>query len=87
MLNQFSRGIGETKVFAISGFLATATTIGFNILFLVGLKWGLAGYLLSTILSNTVCIIYVCVAVGIKKYIYLNNLHPKRIYIKGKGEK
>ncbi|WP_075109646.1 oligosaccharide flippase family protein [Bittarella massiliensis (ex Durand et al. 2017)] len=77
MLNQFSRGIGETKVFAISGFLATATTIGFNILFLVGLKWGLAGYLLSTILSNTVCIIYVCVAVGIKKYIYLNKKLPK----------
>lgn len=55
---QFVRSSGLVRLFAADGFLATATTIGFNLLFLVVFKWGSNGYILSIIASNAVSILF-----------------------------
>lgn len=59
MISHFSRGMGKTKVFAISGVLHTFLQIGLNILFLLFFKLGVWGYLGSSIMANVVCIIYI----------------------------
>lgn len=48
----FVRGIEKVRLYAISGMLQTAFTVGLNLFFLLGLKMGLKGYLLSYIIAN-----------------------------------
>ena len=48
----FCRGIGKTKLFAISGVFQTLIHISLNLFFLLVLKIGLVGYLLASILCN-----------------------------------
>ena len=49
---QFVRSQGHVKLFAFDGILNTLLTIGFNILFLVGLNMHVTGYLMSTVLAD-----------------------------------
>lgn len=49
---QYLCAIGRTKLFAGQGILNTALVIGFNILFLPVLDFGVTGYILSTILAD-----------------------------------
>ncbi|MBE6768264.1 MAG: hypothetical protein E7549_05055 [Ruminococcaceae bacterium] len=57
---QFTRGIGKTKLFALSGVLHTVLQIGFNILFLLPpLSWGITGYLWASLLANAVTVMIV----------------------------
>jgi len=49
---QFVRAIGLVRLFVLDGFVSTATTIGFNILFLSAFRWGVQGYVLATVASN-----------------------------------
>lgn len=67
--SQFARGIGKTKVFAFSGFLHTVSQVGLNLLFLLVFSWGIKGYLLASILSNTLVIVFVFIVAGFKDYI------------------
>ena len=43
LCQQFVRGCGHVKIFAVDGILATATTLVFNLLFLGPLHWGVTG--------------------------------------------
>lgn len=47
----YLRGINKTKLVAIQGVVQTALTVTFNIIFLVVLKKGLRGYMMSLVLS------------------------------------
>lgn len=58
IFSQFMRGIGKVKIFAINGVLITLVTIISNIIFLIILKMGINGYLLSICLSNVVSCLY-----------------------------
>lgn len=51
---QYIRAKGNTVLFATGGLVGTALTIGFNLLFLVGLDMGIVGYVLSVILGDAV---------------------------------
>lgn len=53
---QFVRSIGLVRLFVIDGFISTATTILFNILFLSVFSWGVEGYVLATVVSNAVSV-------------------------------
>ncbi len=59
MTAHFSRGCGDSKVFATSGVLHSFVQIGLNLLLLLFLKWGIKGYLIASILSNIITIIYI----------------------------
>ena len=52
---QFSRSCGNVRRYAEGGILCTAVAIGLNILFLAGFHWGVAGYVLSSILADVIC--------------------------------
>lgn len=63
-LNQFLRALGHVKAYAINGVLYTLLFASANILFLVVMKFGINGYLLSTIVADIICILF---AAGISK--------------------
>ncbi len=52
MLAQYVRARGMTAFFALQGIIATALTITLNILFLVVMKIGLLGYVLSVVIAD-----------------------------------
>ena len=52
---QFSRSCGNVRRYAEGGILCTAVAIGLNILFLAVFHWGVAGYVLSSILADVIC--------------------------------
>ena len=65
----FSRGIGNTKLFALSGIIHTILQIGFNILFLIVFSWGIQGYLIASVLANAVTFIFVFVSGRLHLYL------------------
>jgi O-antigen/teichoic acid export membrane protein len=56
-LVQYTRGIGQTKLYTIMGILLTLFIVILNILFLVILKMSIVGYMLSYIISYIIIII------------------------------
>ncbi|HFI0683466.1 TPA: polysaccharide biosynthesis C-terminal domain-containing protein, partial [Streptococcus suis] len=56
--NQFARGIGLTKEYAISGVFSTLITVISNIILLVVLDYGVDGYVISYILSYLLPFLY-----------------------------
>ena len=49
---QFIRAEGHTTLYAVQGLLNTALYIAFNVLFLTVFRWGVMGYLLSTVAAD-----------------------------------
>lgn len=49
---QYLRAKGKTTLYATGGLVGTVLTVGFNILFLVGLDMGILGYVLSVVLGD-----------------------------------
>lgn len=69
LCQQFVRGSGYVKLFAIDGILATATTLLFTILFLGPFKWGVTGYIVAIIASDFCSVIFFAVTAKLYKYI------------------
>ena len=55
---QFVRGSGHVKTYAIDGILATVTTLAFNLLFLGVFKWGVNGYIFAIIASDACSVLF-----------------------------
>lgn len=66
---QIARGLGENIHYSIASFITGLTTIVLNIIFIVFLKFQVEGMLLSVILANTFCVIYLFFVLKIYKYI------------------
>ncbi|MBE5936491.1 MAG: exopolysaccharide biosynthesis protein [Lachnospiraceae bacterium] len=78
--SNFVRGLDYTRVFAIKGIIYTVSVIFCNIVFLLVLKIGLWGYLLSVVLAELITIMYMLFAGNILKY--FKELHiEKRITV------
>ncbi|MEA5137276.1 MAG: polysaccharide biosynthesis C-terminal domain-containing protein [Candidatus Fimivivens sp.] len=73
---QFIRSIGLVKLFAFDGFLATFTTIAFNILFLTMFRWGLYGYVISIIASNIISIFFLFIIARLDRYVDFTHPNP-----------
>ena len=58
LCQQFVRGMGHVKTFAIDGIIATATTLLFTLLFLGPLHLGVVGYITAIIASDACSIIF-----------------------------
>lgn len=67
-LSYFVRGINKIKTFAFAGVVQTLIVVLTNVLFLVVLKWGITGYLVSSVLGSVVSIIYMFVSAKLYKY-------------------
>ena len=58
VVSQYLCAVGRTKLFAGQGILNTALVIGFNILLLPVLDFGVTGYVLSTVLADLVTTVF-----------------------------
>lgn len=67
-IGYYVRGIGKVSVYSISGIINTFVTILLNLLFLLVLKTGVVGYLLSFIIANFVATVFMIVAAKTYKY-------------------
>ncbi|MFV0414463.1 MAG: lipopolysaccharide biosynthesis protein [Oscillospiraceae bacterium] len=66
---QFIRSQLYTRLYAIDGILSTAYTIGFNVLFLVVLKMGTTGYLLSIIAADALSALGLFLVAKLHRYV------------------
>lgn len=74
LCQQFVRGSGYVKLFAIDGIIATATTLLFTIVFLGVFNWGVTGYIAAIIASDACSVIFFTVTAKLYRYIKLNLL-------------
>ncbi len=75
---QFVRAQSRVKLFAIDGIISTATTILFNIIYLVVLDWGVFGYIFSIICSDALSAIFLFVTAKLQRYIRPRGLDLKQ---------
>ncbi len=66
VLTQYAKGIGKTKIFAISGVLHTVVIIVSNIMGLLVLKQGLNAYFISIVLGYFVASLYLVIFAKIR---------------------
>ena len=72
---QFIRATGNTMLFAVQGIINTSLVIGLNILFLAVFNLGITGYVLSVVLADFICTVYLFVRERLWRQIIL---HPKK---------
>ena len=58
---QYIRALGNTALYAVQGMINTALVIGMNILFLAVFSWGVTGYVLSVVLADFLCTVFLVV--------------------------
>lgn len=71
---QFVRAQSRVKLFAIDGILSTATTILFNLLYLVVFKWGVFGYIFSIVCSDALSVVFLAVTAKLHRFIDFRKL-------------
>jgi len=69
LFSQFTKGLLRVRLYTIDGVLATITTLGFTIYFLVFLHMGITGYILSIILSDAISCVFLFTVARLHRYI------------------
>ena len=69
LCQQFVRGSGHVKLFAIDGILATVTYLLFTMLFLGVFKWGVTGYILAIVASDFCSVLFFTVTAKLYRYV------------------
>lgn len=67
-LLQFPRGLGKNGIYSFASFLAAASTVGLNVVFIAGFRWGAYGLFIATLLAKIITCIYLAIATKIWKY-------------------
>ena len=74
LCQQFVRGCGHVKLFAVDGIIATATYLLFTILFLGPFKWGVTGYIVAIIASDACSVIFFFVTAKLWRYVKVSKV-------------
>lgn len=74
LCQQFVRGSGYVKIFALDGIVATATTLAFNLLFLGVFHWGVTGYVVAVIASDACSIMFLTLTCKLWKYVKIKGV-------------
>ncbi len=74
LLQQFVRGNSQVMLFSVDGIIATATTLGFTILYLSVFKWGVNGYIFAIISSDLCSCLFLFVFGKLYRYIKFKNI-------------
>lgn len=72
---QYTRGIGESKKFALNGVIISFATGILNVLFLVTFNFGLTGYFWSYILAYTISTLYLIIVIKPFKEVELSAIN------------
>jgi len=67
LVQQFVRGSGFVKLYAIDGVIATATSAGFTFLYLGAFHWGIYGYILAIFTSDMLSVLFMAVMIKLWK--------------------
>lgn len=78
LLLQIVRGLGKNNIYSVACIITGVSTLIFNILFIVILKVGAVGILISTNLANILCIIFITLILKLYKCIKFSN-HDKKL--------
>lgn len=78
LCQQFVRGCGFVKLYAVDGIVATGTTLLFNLLFLGPFNWGVYGYVFAIIASDACSIILLFFGAKLWRYVTFSKV-PKKI--------
>ncbi len=74
LASNFTRALGQVKLFALDGILATFTTLAFNLIFLLWLDLGVYGYIWSIVLSDIFSFLFLTYFARLYKYFDLKSL-------------
>ncbi len=74
---RFTKALGHVRLYAISGVLGTALTLGLDLLFLVVFKWGILGYILAIVLSDVGTILFLTVAARLYRYLRIKTVNTR----------
>ncbi len=75
LCSQFIRAKGNTALFAVQGIINTAFVIALNILFLAVFRIGVTGYVLSVVLADFLCTIFLFIKEKLWRQL---TLHPRK---------
>ena len=65
---QFARGFGDNKKFAVASIITGVTTLVGAVIFVVGMRLGASGMLLSMVLAHAASVLYLVFALRIHRY-------------------
>ena len=74
MVSALLRGFGDTASYAFANFLASAATIGLNVLFIAVFRWGVVGMLSATVIAQGGVAAVFAVLRRVWRYIDLSSL-------------
>ena len=78
IIGQYARGRDRLLQYSISGIISSVIFLTCNILFLLVFQWGLAGYLLSSILSSLISTLYLVCRLKLWRDFVLPSLIDKK---------
>lgn len=67
-VSYFVRGLNKVKIFSIAGMIQSSVLVGFNLFFLLWLKTGIEGYLISQILAAIVATLFMIVSAKVYQF-------------------
>lgn len=77
LLSQIARGLGDNKRFAIASMVTGVTTLPGALIFIVIMKMGTEGMLLSIALANMSAFLYLFTGLRVYKYVRLNRINKE----------
>lgn len=77
LCQQFVRGCGHVKLFAVDGIITTVSYLAFTLLFLGVFKWGVTGYIVAIIASDACSIIFFFITAKLGREIKFRHLNKK----------
>ncbi|MDE6723254.1 MAG: oligosaccharide flippase family protein, partial [Eubacterium sp.] len=80
LCQQFVRGKGNVKLYAVDGVLATATSAGATFLYLGAFKWGINGYILAIFTSDILSVVFLFASAKLWRYLDIRALRKSSIY-------
>lgn len=82
LCQNFVRSREMVKLFSLDGILATLTFFIFNMMFILGLRMGVRGFLFAVILSDSCSVLFLCIAAKLRSFMgaeYFNKALAKEM--------
>lgn len=81
LCQQFVRGSGHVKLYAVDGVIATATSAGFTFLYLGAFHWGIYGYILAIFTSDMLSVLFMFIVAKLWRYVnFRTGLKKNTVY-------
>lgn len=73
--NAFARGTGNIPIYSFSNFIASITTILFNLLFILVFHWEFEALIVSGVIANTLAALFVYAKIHIFRYLKFDKIN------------